>query len=52
MDIIFEELALMMYACGIYIGTKTVSMFVYIQLTKYSKDSVMLDPKNRSENER
>lgn len=30
-------------------GEKTISMFVYIQFTKYFKDSVVLDPKNQSE---
>lgn len=52
MDIICKQLAIMMYAPAIYIGIKTGSMFVYIQLTKYSKDSGMLDPKNQSEDER
>lgn len=32
-------------------GKKTISISVYIQFTKYWKDSVVLDPKNQSEDE-
>lgn len=47
-----EQLVVMVHVQGVsYIGTRTISIFVYIQFTKYFKDSVVLDTKDQNKDE-